>query len=93
MNGTLLRGDFDNARSGFNGARRQVDINDNQISDADEHAVWYTAAFGRYGRPTAFSGSIRQEISSTNNKYGVGINGPVIGGNCNYPGVGTRAPN
>ena len=30
---------------------------------------------------------------SINNDYGVGINGPVIGGDRNYAGVGTRAPN
>jgi len=93
VNGTLLSVEFDDARSGFNGARRQVDINDNQISNAGGPTVWYTDPFGRNGRPAAFAGSIRQEIASINNDYGVGINGPVIGGNRNYAGVGTRAPN
>ena len=93
VNGTLLSVDFDDVRSGFNGARRQVDINDNQISNAGGPAVWYTDPFGRNGRSNAFAGSIRQEIASINNDYGVGINGPVIGGDRNYSGVGTRAPN
>lgn len=93
VSGKLLSVEFDDVRSGFNGARRQVDINDNQISNAGGPAVWYTDPFGRNGRPTPFAGSIRQEIASINNDYGVGINGPVIGGDRNYAGVGTRAPN
>ena len=84
---------IDGGRSGFNGARRQVDINDNQISNAGERAVWYTDPFGRNGRSNSFPGCIRQEIASINNGYGVGINDPVIGGDRNYSGVEPWAPN
>ncbi len=93
VSGSLLSIDFDDPRSGFNGARRQVDINDNQIRNADGPAVWYSDPFGRNARTTPFPGSIRQVIAPINNDYGVGVNGPVIGGNRTYSGVGTRAPN
>lgn len=93
VNGTLLSVNFDDPRSPFNGARRQVDINDNVIRNAGGASVWYTDPFGRRGRPTPFPGSIRQFVATIDNNYGVGINGPVIGGNRVYGGLGTRAPN
>ena len=93
VNGSLLSIDYDDARSGFNGARRQVDINDNVISNAGGSTVWYSDPFGRNARTTPFPGSIRQFIASVNNDYGVGVNGPVIGGDRGYGGTGTRAPN
>ena len=93
VNGTLLSVDFDDPRSSFNGARRQVDINDNVISNTKGPDVWYTDPFGRNGRTTPFPGSIKQVIATIDNNYGVGVNGPVIGGNRSYSGTGTRAPN
>ncbi len=95
---TLLDGQtvaigYDNPLSGFNGVRRQIDVNDNVVSNEGGPTVWYSDAFGRNARPEPFPGSIRQVISSINNDYGVGVNGPVIGGNRNYGGVGVRAPN
>jgi hypothetical protein len=93
VNGTLLSVDFDDPRSPFNGARRQVDINDNVVRNAGGATVWYTDPFGKNGRTTPFPGSIRQVVSAIDNNYGVGINGPVIGGNRVYGGLGTRAPN
>ena len=84
---------IDGVRSGFNGARRQVEINDNQISNAGERAVWYTDPFGRNGRSNSFAGCVRQEIASINNAYRVGINDPVIGGERSYSGVEPWAPN
>jgi hypothetical protein len=89
----LLSIDYDDTRSGFNGSRRQVDINDNVISNGGGPTVWYSDPFGRNARTTPFPGSIRQFIASVNNDYGVGVNGPVIGGDRVYKGVGTRAPN
>lgn len=93
VNGTLLSVDFDDSRSPFNGARRQVDINDNVISNGGGATEWYTDPFGRNGRTTPFPGSIKQFIAAIDNNYGVGVNGPVIGGNRVYSGAGTRAPN
>jgi len=84
---------FDDPRSPFNGARRQVDINNNKVRNAGGPSVWYTDAFGRQGRPTPFPGSVRQVLSAIDNDYGVGLNGPVIGGDRPYGGPGTRAPN
>ena len=93
VSGTLLSVDFDDSRSPFNGSRRQVDVNDNVISNAGGPTVWYTDPFGRNGRSAPFPGSIRQVIATIDNNYGVGVNGPVIGGERVYSGVGTRAPN
>jgi hypothetical protein len=92
-NSTLLSVSFDDPRSPFNGARRQVDINDNVVTNSGGTTEWYTDPFGRNGRTTPFPGSIKQFIASIDNNYGVGVNGPVIGANRVYSGAGTRAPN
>jgi hypothetical protein len=84
---------YDDARSPFNGVRRQVDMNNNTVRNADGPTDWYTDPFGRNARTTPFPGSIRQRLSSTNNDYGVGVNGPTFGGNRDYGGRGVRAPN
>ena len=84
---------YDDARSPFNGVRRQVDMNNNTVRNEGGPTVWYTDPFGRGASPTPFAGSIRQRLSSTNNDYGVGVNGPTFGGSRNYGGPGVRAPN
>lgn len=84
---------FDDPRSPFNGARRQVDINNNKVRNAGGPRVWYTDPFGRQGRRDPFPGSVRQVLSAIDNDYGVGLGGPVIGGDRSYGGPGTRAPN
>jgi hypothetical protein len=93
VNGTLLSINYDDPASGFNGARRQVDINDNAVSNAGGPTTWYSDPLGKQARTTPFPGSIKQFISAINNNYGVGLNGPVIGGDRAYGGTGTRAPN
>ena len=50
---------FDNPGSVFNGADHFVDINANQLANADGPEVWYTDAFGRNGQTGPFPGSIR----------------------------------
>ncbi|HWM35563.1 MAG TPA: hypothetical protein VNS49_00395 [Streptomyces sp.] len=84
---------FDDPRSEFNGADHFVDINANNISNADGPDVWYTDAYGRNGRTEPFAGSIRQRIASVDNNIGVDANGPTIGDDRNYSGAGVRAPN
>ena len=84
---------FDDPRSEFNGAGHFVDINANNIANADGPDVWYTDAYGRNGRTEPFPGSIRQRIASVDNDIGVDVNGPTIGQNRNYSGGGVRAPN
>lgn len=93
LNGATVSIDFDDPASVFNGVGRQIDINNNILNNADGPTVWYSDPFGRNARTTPFAGSIRQYISSVNNDYGVGVNGPVLGGNRNYGGQGVRAPN
>lgn len=84
---------YDDSRSRFNGVRRQVDINDNNLDNANGPRVWYTDAFGNNARPEPFPGSVRQVLASVRNNWGFDIQGPVIGGSRNYGGAGTRAPN
>jgi hypothetical protein len=84
---------YDDARSPFNGVRRQVDMNNNSVRNAGGPTEWYTDPFGRNARTTPFPGSIRQRLSSTSNDYGVGVNGPTFGGDRDYGGKGVRAPN
>lgn len=84
---------YDDARSRFNGVRRQVDINDNRLSNAGGPREWYTDAFGRNAQPTPFPGAIRQVLAPIRNDWGFDIRGPVVGGNRQYGGTGTRAPN
>ncbi|MCC6241783.1 MAG: hypothetical protein IT353_03035 [Gemmatimonadaceae bacterium] len=91
--GSLLSIPYDDTRSGFNGVRRQVDINNNILRNAGGPTTWYTDPFGKNARREPFPGSIQQFVSAVNNDYGVGVNGPVIGGDRNYGGTGVRAPN
>ncbi len=84
---------YDDTRSPFNGARRQIDVNNNTVRNAGGPTVWYTDPFGKNARTTPFPGSIRQYLSSTSNDYGVGVNGPTVGGDRQYGGPGIRAPN
>ena len=84
---------FDDINSVFNGAGHLVDINANQLSNADGPDVWYTDAFGRNGQTAPFAGSIRQRLAKLDNEIGVQAGGPVIGDDRNYAGAGVHAPN
>ena len=84
---------FDDIRSLFNGADRMVDVNDQLVRNDGGPTVWYTDPFGGHGQTSPFTGSVRQHISSTDNDYGFGVNGPGIGHQRDY-GVGmVHAPN
>ena len=92
--GTVAGVLYDDPRSEFNGARRQVDINENAIDNARGPFVWYSDPFGRNARPDSFPGAIRQLIARVNtNRGSLGTSGPVLGGNRQYYGTGTHAPN
>ncbi|MGE0355082.1 MAG: hypothetical protein AB7Q69_17860 [Gemmatimonadales bacterium] len=92
-NGQIQGVTYDDPRSLFDGTRRFVDINDNQVDNANGPQVWYTDPLGRHGSPRAFTGSIRQRISKIDNDYGFQLQGPVIGRNRRYGGNGVHAPN
>jgi hypothetical protein len=93
-NGTVTGLLFDDPRSEFNGVRRQVDINDNQIDNDRGPVIWYSDPFGRSARPDSFPGAIRQFIARmSNTRGGLGTSGPTIGGNRGYGGSGVHAPN
>lgn len=93
-NGTVTGMLFDDPRSEFNGVRRQVDINENSIDNADGPTIWYSDPFGRHARPDSFPGAIRQFVARVNtNRSNLGSSGPVLGRERRYGGTGTHAPN
>lgn len=91
-NGTLPRVAFDDPQSVFNGASRQVDLNEVRLSNVGGPTVWYSDALGHKASPTPFTGSIRQVISAVNRTLGVDGNGVVIGDR-DYTAPGVRSPN
>lgn len=92
--GTVTDLTYDDPRSPFNGARRFVDINDNDISNDRGPEIWYTDPFGRRGRTQPFAGSIRQFIARLDNdRGGLRSSGPAIGDRRNYGGSTVHAPN
>jgi hypothetical protein len=84
---------FDSPTSTFDGARRVVDVNNNNWNNEDGPDVWYTNPFGKAGSPDPFPGSIRQFVSRRSNDVGLDANGPVIGQNSDFGGNGVHAPN
>lgn len=92
--GTILGIGFDDPRSTFSGAHRDVDINSIRISNAAGPEVWYTDPLGKNGRTAPFPGSLRQFLAKIDNS-GVTPSGPSIGRNRDYggPGTGVHAPN
>lgn len=91
-NGSIPGVTHDDPNSPFNGVSRFVDINSNTVSNADGPETWYTDPFGKHGNTSPFPGSIRQFVSRTNNSA-TPFNGPRIGGDRHYGGVGVHAPN
>jgi hypothetical protein len=83
---------WDDPRSPFKGARRFVDINGNNIRNADGPTVWFTDPLGRRGQTEPFPGSIRQWVARRDNS-GIDLHGPTIGRNRSYDGTGVHAPN
>jgi hypothetical protein len=90
--GTILDITWDDPRSPFDGADRDVDINTIRITNTDGPEVWYTDPFGANGRTEPFQGSIRQWIARIDNEA-VPPNGPRIGRDYGGPGTGVHAPN
>lgn len=92
--GTILGVTFDDPRSPFDGVRRQVDINDNVIRNADGPTIWYSDPFGRHGRTEPFPGSVRQIIARMDNDRGdLQLEGPTLGRDRDYGGPRVHAPN
>jgi hypothetical protein len=91
--GRVLDVQWFDPRSRFNGVRRQVDINDNNVNNADGPTVWYSDPFGRNAQPAPFPGSVRQVIARIRNDWGFDLRGPTVGGQRDYGGAGVRAPN
>ena len=83
---------WNDARSPFKGVRRFVDVNGNQVANAEGPLIWYTDAMGRNGRTEPFPGAIRQWVARRSNE-GLDLHGPTIGRNRSYDAPGVRAPN
>ena len=84
---------FDDPRSPFNGARRSVELNLTQLSNASGPEVWYTDPFGRGAQSGPFPGSIKQVIGRVDRNLGLALVGPSIGAERDYAGGGVRSPN
>ncbi|HET9441331.1 MAG TPA: hypothetical protein VFO52_14235 [Longimicrobiales bacterium] len=83
---------YDDVHSAFNGVLRFVDVNSNDIRNADGPEYWYTDPLGRNGRRDPFPGSIRQFIARIDNT-GRGGSGPNIGRTRDYGEGRAHAPN
>jgi hypothetical protein len=83
---------WDDPGSPFKGTRRFVDINANNVRNADGPTTWYTDPLGRNGRPFPFPGSIRQWVAARDNGA-LDLHGPVIGRDRDYDALGVHAPN
>jgi hypothetical protein len=95
-NGTVTGILFDDPRSEFNGSRRVVDINDNEIDNERGPQIWYSDPFGRNARPDSFPGAVRQFIARINTARGeLNLNGPTLGNDRRYgaTGTGVHSPN
>jgi hypothetical protein len=78
-------------RSPFNGASRSVRWNQIALTNEGHPTTYYTDPFGRNGRTTPFTGSIRQVFSSMSND-GIKVSAPATrAGDYSAPGV--HAPN
>jgi hypothetical protein len=92
--GTILGITYDDARSPFDGVRRQVDINENLVRNSDGPSIWYTDPFGEHGRTEPFAGSVRQWVARINNDRGdLQLEGPTLGRERDYGSTRTHAPN
>lgn len=93
-NGTIAGLLFDDPRSPFTGSDRVVDINYNEVRNAEGPTAWFTDPYGRVAQPDSFPGSIRQFISKFDNtRGGLGNGGPTIGRNRVYGIPQVHAPN
>jgi hypothetical protein len=91
-NGTITGITFDDPRSPFNGADRTMDVNENQVTNADGPKVWFTDPFGRNARVDSFPGAVRQWIARIDNtRGGLGTSGPSV--RRNYGGASVHPPN
>jgi hypothetical protein len=84
---------WDDPRSPFNGARRQLVVNTLVIDNRGGPTTWYTDPYGRRYSPTPFPGSIRQYVAAIANNWN-GIGGPpAVVRDYGRPGTGVHAPN
>lgn len=84
---------WDDPRSPFDGAHRDVDINSIRLSNKEGPEIWYTDVFGRNGQTKPFEGSIKQFIAMRNNEA-VTPSGPAVGRDRHYgEGKGVHPPN
>ena len=84
---------WDDPRSPFDGAHRDVDINSIRLSNKNGPEIWYTDHFGRNGQTEPFEGSIKQFIARRDNEA-VTPSGPAVGRKRHYgEGQGVHPPN
>ena len=84
---------WDDPRSPFRGAVRQLVVNALFVSNPDGPTTWYTDAYGRRYSPTPFPGAIRQYVSRTNEPMRDVGGPPAVVRNYAPAGSGVHAPN
>ncbi|MCQ9386603.1 hypothetical protein [Brevibacterium moorei] len=83
------------AASPFNGARRDLYLQNSRLDNRGGQTVWYTDAYGKNPSSKPFKGSVKQYASATSNADGPELERRVFGFSTNYgpAGSGVSAPN
>lgn len=92
MSGAL---DQKDPSSPFNGAQRDVYVQNSTVDNSGGSEFIYTDAYGRNSANSEFTGSIRQYVSTTSNTSLPELERRAFGFNTDYgaPGTGVHAPN
>jgi hypothetical protein len=83
----------DHPASGFNGAHREVYLNQTEVSNAGGPRRWWTDPYGGNASPQPFPGGICQIVGATDNRRDFPLESQAFGAARNYGGLGVHAPN
>ena len=84
---------YDDPRSGFDGAHREVWFNQTEITNRDGPRRWYTDPYGGNASTTPFPGAICQLVGPTDNSRAYPLASERFGAGRDYGGEGVHAPN
>lgn len=84
---------FDDARSPFDGTRRDVYLAGTTVQNPGTTRRWWTDPYGRNASPTPFPGGVCQLVSASGTPGQADARIQVFGRNRNYDAAGVHAPN
>lgn len=84
---------FDDARSPFDGTRRDVYLAGTTVENPGTTRRWWTDPYGRNASPTPFPGGVCQLVSANATPGQAGAKTQVFGRNHSYDADGVHAPN